>query len=301
MCRRAPGAFNDANGIHRLRNRPGCTFPHLSRDPRPVGSQPPFGVGQSSNPYPVDYRPAFASSDLPYPLTHRRALTGHFPPSLRGWLGLPRCTRVPILKDLGPALPPAVQPLRGEISRPSDLTAYLFGPCLSASWACCFSRRLSSGSHVLAISFNPSSRPPRGWQSQRPLTVRLPAYQAEATVSRALRTPGLPPAHGPVGYRWQNTGSFVSLINTHATSCRTSGSRVTSPSPGPLRTRRASFPAPGSSLDKAPRSTRQPMYGHLHDRGLYWADAKRPPGLQWSRSPHRLKKPRQLSRSTPFS
>jgi hypothetical protein len=125
MCRRAPGAFNDANGIHRLRNRPGCTFPHLSRDPRPVGSQPPFGVGQSSNPYPVDYRPAFASSDLPYPLTHRRALTGHVPPSLRGWLGLPRCTRVPILKDLGPALPPAVQPLRGEISRPSDLTAYL--------------------------------------------------------------------------------------------------------------------------------------------------------------------------------
>jgi len=93
----------------------------------------------------------------------------------------------------------------------------------------------------------------------------------------------------------------ISLINTHATSCRTSGSRVTSPSPGPLRTRRASFPAPGSSLDKAPRSTRQPMYGHLHDRGLYWADAKRPPGLQWSRSPHRLKKPRQLSRSTPFS
>ena len=83
-------------------------------------------MGQSSNPYPVDYRPAFASSDLPYPLTHRRALTGHFPPSLRGWLGLPRCTRVPILKDLGPALPPAVQPLRGEISRPSDLTAYLF-------------------------------------------------------------------------------------------------------------------------------------------------------------------------------
>ena len=96
-----------------------------------------------------------------------------------------------------------------------------FGPCLAAPLACCFSRRLNSGSHVLAISFNPSSRPPRGWQSQRPLTVRLPAYQAEATVSRALRTPGLPPAHGPVGYRWQNTGSLVSLINTHATSCRT--------------------------------------------------------------------------------
>jgi len=84
-----------------------------------------------------------------------------------------------------------------------------FGPCLPASLACCFSRRLNSGSHVLALSFNPGSRPPRGWQSQRPLTVRLPADQAEATVSRALRTPELPPTHGSVGYRWQNTGSLV--------------------------------------------------------------------------------------------
>jgi hypothetical protein len=74
-----------------------------------------------------------------------------------------------------------------------------FGSCLSASLACCLSRRLSSGSLVLAVSFNPSSRPPRGWQSQRSLRVRLPADQAEATVSRALRTPGLPPAHGSVG------------------------------------------------------------------------------------------------------
>ena len=41
-------------------------------------------------------------------------------------------------------------------------------------------------------------------------------------MSRALRTPGLPPTHGPVGYRWQNTGSMLSLINTRATSCRTS-------------------------------------------------------------------------------
>ena len=41
-------------------------------------------------------------------------------------------------------------------------------------------------------------------------------------MSRTLRTPGLPPTHGPVGYRWQNTGSFCSLINTRATSCRTS-------------------------------------------------------------------------------
>jgi hypothetical protein len=41
-------------------------------------------------------------------------------------------------------------------------------------------------------------------------------------LSRTHRTPGLPPTHGPVGYRWQNTGSLCSLINTRATSCRTS-------------------------------------------------------------------------------
>jgi hypothetical protein len=30
---------------HRLSNHSDLAFPHLSRDPRPVGSQPPFGVG----------------------------------------------------------------------------------------------------------------------------------------------------------------------------------------------------------------------------------------------------------------
>ena len=44
--------------------------------------------------------------------------------------------------------------------------------------------------------------------------------ETEATVSQTLRTPQLPTAHGLVGYRWQNTGSY-SLINARATSCRT--------------------------------------------------------------------------------
>jgi len=96
---------------------------------------------------------------------------------LWGRLGLPCCVRIPILKSVGPAFPPAVRYQCGENFRFLDLTAYLL---------------------VHA--------------------VRLPAYQVEATVSRALRTPGLPPTHGPVGYRWQNIGSFISLINTRATS-----------------------------------------------------------------------------------
>jgi len=50
---------------------------------------------------------------------------------------------------------------------------------------------------------------------------------------------------------------YMTVLETYAypipaVAARQSGSRVTSPSPGPPRTRRASFPAPGSSLDKAP-------------------------------------------------
>jgi len=134
VCRRALRAFNDANGIHRPSNRPGCTFPYLSRDSRPVGSQPPFGVGQSSNPYPVDYRPAFAFSDLRYPLVHRRTLTGRFPRSLWGRLGLPRFARVPFPKELGPALPPAVHHLRGGKRRAPDLTAHLLVHACQPLW-----------------------------------------------------------------------------------------------------------------------------------------------------------------------
>ena len=125
LTQSAHRAFNGANGNHRLSNHSGLAVPHLSRDPRPVGSRPPFGAGQSLNPYPTDYRPAFACSDIPYPLALRHTLAGVRPPSLWGQWGLPRCTRVPFLKDVGPALPPAAQHLRGEISRLPDQTAYL--------------------------------------------------------------------------------------------------------------------------------------------------------------------------------
>ncbi len=62
-----------------------------------------------------------------------------------------------------------------------------FGSSLSASLACCLLRRLSSGSPELAIPSNPSSRPPRGWQSQRPLAVQLPAQ-----TDRGYIVPGAP-------------------------------------------------------------------------------------------------------------
>ena len=66
-------------------------------------------------------------------------------------------------------------------------------------------------------------------------------------------------AHG-VAYRQPGT--------SHVTFRHPSGSRVVLPPPRPLRTRRASFPAPGSSLGKAPRSTRRADEALLHDLEL---------------------------------
>jgi hypothetical protein len=84
-------------------------------------------------------------------------------------------------------------------------------------------------------------------------------------VSRTLRTSGLPPTHGPVGYRWQNTGSLCSLINTRATSCRTNGANLSRnphknrdlPDPSatdPRHCRRFRAPKPpGTALGSPPR------------------------------------------------
>ena len=81
-------------------------------------------------------------------------------------------------------------------------------------------RATSCRTPELAIPFNPSSRPPREAGSRSfPSRFGCRPEWTEATLSRELRTPGLPPTHVPVRYRWQNTGS--SLISTRATSCRT--------------------------------------------------------------------------------
>jgi len=94
-----------------------------------------------------------------------------------------------------------------------------FGSSLSAPLACCPLRRLNGSSPELAIPSNPSSRPPREAGSRSvPSRFGCRLNRAEATLSRELRTPGLPPTHVPVRSRWQNTGS--SLINTRAPSCR---------------------------------------------------------------------------------
>ncbi len=84
-------------------NRSGLAFPHLSRDPRPAGSQPPFGVEQHVHPYPIHYRLAFAYFGIPYPTVHRYTLAGNFPRSLWVRSGLPRFAQAPFTEGLGPA------------------------------------------------------------------------------------------------------------------------------------------------------------------------------------------------------
>jgi hypothetical protein len=115
-----------------------------SRAETPEGSQPAFTEGdlvQGLNPYPSDYRTAFASSLVLYP------------PSLRSRLaaGLPRreddglttfhgC----IMDGLGPACSPVARQRRqgkGDTPAPGHVP---FGSSLSAPLACWFSRRLSA-------------------------------------------------------------------------------------------------------------------------------------------------------------
>jgi hypothetical protein len=90
--------------------------------------------GWGINPYPSHYSPAFACSDIPYPLALRHSLTGVRPLSLRRQWGLPRCTRVPFLKDVGSAFPPAVHHLREGRGRSPDLTAYLLVHACQPLW-----------------------------------------------------------------------------------------------------------------------------------------------------------------------
>ena len=200
------------HGIIVLSNHDGLAFPPHSRDPRPARSQPPFGVGQNLNPYPCDYYTAFASSGILYPLIHRYTLAGDLPLPNDGAYHVPHEYHPGGVRlclsagDTTSARGDQVPPLPGHVP---------FGSSLSASLACWLLRRLNSSSPELTLPSNPSSRPPCEAGSRSvPSRFRCRLKRAEATLSRELRTPELPPTHVPVRYRWQNTGS--SLINTRA-------------------------------------------------------------------------------------
>ena len=89
---------------------------------------------QFENPYPGYYRPAFASSGIPYPLVHRFTLAGDLPPSLWKQWGLPRSARVPFLERLGPAYPPVAPHLREVSEWHSYLTTCLLAQASQPLW-----------------------------------------------------------------------------------------------------------------------------------------------------------------------
>ena len=127
--------------------------------------------GQGINPYPDHYSLAFACSDIPYPLALRRSLTGVRPPSLWRQWGLPRSTRVPFPRDVGPALTPAVRHLRRGRGRSPDLTAHLLVHACQPLWHVAY----HDGSTAVHIRwpYPPTLAPDRLEADSRNLASRL--------------------------------------------------------------------------------------------------------------------------------
>ena len=151
-------AFNGANGNHRLRNHGGLAVPHRFRDPRPVGSQPPFGAGQQPLSGPLQSGIRLLRHPIP---PCPRALPYGSPSTIPvGAVGLTTFRTCTIPEGRRPRLTAgSTTSTRGNRTTPRP-ACLPFGSCLSASLACCLSRRLNSDSRTLALSLNPGSRPP---------------------------------------------------------------------------------------------------------------------------------------------
>jgi hypothetical protein len=157
LTQSAHRAFNDAKGNHRLSNHSGLAVPHLSRDSRPVGSQPPFGVGQQPLSGPL--QPGFRLLRHPIPPCPQALPYGSPSTLLVGAVGLTTFHTCTIPEGRRPRLNAGSTPsAQGKRTLPRP-DCSPFGSCLSASLACCLSRRIDSGSHTLALSPNPGSRP----------------------------------------------------------------------------------------------------------------------------------------------
>ena len=159
------------------------------------------------NPYPPDYRPAFACSLILYPLPRRLALRVAFPRAGRT-TGLPRSADVPEWVR-SPLYAGGAASAPGEFGAPGP-DHVPFGPSLTASLACPCSRRLRGFTWVdlSTRSWLPTTLMLAVAVSARALAA-LP--KEEATLSRELRTPPLPATHVPVGYCWQNSRCCRSL------------------------------------------------------------------------------------------
>jgi len=173
------------------------------------------------------------------PQVHQRRLRLAFPVGRP--TGLPRSAPVTILSDLGSTNTPEVlRSRRGNRYAPVLTLSYPSG-CLPF-WSRRFSRSdceqylapvlrddACGGSHMLAVSPDPSPCTAWYWQLAPPLTFLVPTLAGAGTLSQRLRTPWalrkvvFPMTHALVGYRWRNirlhpNGLVVTV--TCATSCR---------------------------------------------------------------------------------
>ncbi len=118
-----------------------CIVLKFSRKERPLGSQHPFRLRQILNLYLHHYSTTFASSEIPYPHSHRLTLRLTFPE------GEVRAYLVPykyLTSDLGSAFRPTTLHLRWEKSQFPNLAAHHFGQGISAPFAFLSSRSLSA-------------------------------------------------------------------------------------------------------------------------------------------------------------
>src|SRR5258707_2209105 len=118
----APARTLRSADISALLPQVGLLTVHVRQHQREVCRLSPWdNVALRLNPYPADYRPAFACSLLLYPPPHQRLLRE--PPSLTGRR---RAYHVPPLLPcgLGRASPPVVQQLRTVSSEHRNLTTY---------------------------------------------------------------------------------------------------------------------------------------------------------------------------------
>ena len=135
--------------------------------------------------------------------------------------------------DLGSACTPEVQRSRQGNRYALVLTSYHFGPGVSSVRGQYLAPVLRDdacgGSHLLAVSPDPSPFTAWYWQLAPPLTFLVPTRMGVGTLSQRLRTPlalrkvVFPMTHALVGYRWRNIWlhpNCLVVTITYATSCR---------------------------------------------------------------------------------
>ena len=200
-------------------------FARFSRDERPEGSQPAFAWGDLArrlNPYPTDYRAAFASSLILYPPSRRRPLAA----------GLPRreddgftTFHGRITDGAGSASSPVARRATTGDGRSHCTWPHTVWCKPVSVFGLLDLTTFISSSPELAL---PSTLAPdrRDAGSRRlPSRERRPPRWGEVTLSQELRTAGLLRPHVLVGYRWSHTGlcpDRAVITGTSIASCRTS-------------------------------------------------------------------------------